>query len=109
MVDGMIAAPGVIGCQRQDAEHAPDPIIQLAFAIQCSMTAIMLNGEQPHEETTSKHHKAGAEPIADAQCRPGEYPKGGKRQYGDQQLNRASAAARLAVGRQDADPGACIR
>jgi hypothetical protein len=50
MVDGMGASPEVIGCERQHADHASNPIVCETVMEERSMTAIVLDHEQSHKK-----------------------------------------------------------
>ncbi len=47
---GVALAPVVIGCQREDADHPSDPIVQPLLAEERPMSAVVLDHEQPHQE-----------------------------------------------------------
>ena len=54
-MDGMGAAPEIVGRQRQYTERTADPVIERLLAEEGAVTAIVLDQEQPHEETGSWH------------------------------------------------------
>jgi hypothetical protein len=57
MADGMFMLPAIVSCKRQNAEHTPDPVVELAAAEKRSMTADMLDHEQANEKERSGHSK----------------------------------------------------
>src|SRR4051794_18369121 len=63
MVNGMGAAPEVVGGQGQDAEYAASPIVGEAWLEESAVPAIVLDHEKPYQESGGRHGKQEAEPV----------------------------------------------
>ena len=50
VMDGVRAAPEIIGRHRKDADDAADPIVCPSVREECAVTAIVLDHEQSHQE-----------------------------------------------------------
>src|ERR1700720_1278348 len=93
----MVASPEVIGCERHHADHAPNPIVCETVREESSMTAIVLDHEQSHEETRGWHREQHAEPIINIKGCPHQKPEQTKRPDRDCELNNAARRARSAI------------
>ena len=55
VMDGMRAAPEIIGRECQHADDPPHPVVRQAMTEERTMPAIVLDHEQPHEESRGRH------------------------------------------------------
>ena len=56
-MDGVRAAPEIIGRQRQHADHPAHPVICQAMAEEGAVAAVVLDHEQPHQETRGRYRE----------------------------------------------------
>jgi len=106
VVGRMHAAPDFVGCQRQNAGDAADPVVGQAMAEKGAMPAIVLDREQPQHESAGDESQRQGDPVADVERRPGKNPQRNERHDRDDDLEDASAVAGLAIGRQELGPHA---
>ena len=69
-----------------------------------AMTAIVLDHEEPHEESRGRQGEEKAEPVAEIECRPHRGPEQDERSGRDDDLQQAAPAARLTVAGEDLCP-----
>ena len=70
-----------------------------------AMAAIMLNGEQPHQEGAGRQGERQGQPVADIKGRPRQHPEGGQWNDREGDLEDAPGSAGLPVTREDLGPG----
>jgi hypothetical protein len=105
MMDGVGAAPEVIGRQRHHADHPAHPIVSQAMAKKGTMAAIVLNHEQSYEKARGRHRKQqGEPPVAEMQRCPGQHPQRCKRHERDHNLHCAADVIGFAIAREDLRP-----
>ena len=109
MMGGMGVAPHGVGREGEHAGDPAEPVVCLAVAKEGAMTAIVLDGEKPHEKSGGGDGQRQGQPVADVERRPGQHPKGGQRHDGDGDLDNAPAGAWLPVARKNLCPGASVR
>src|SRR2546425_11959110 len=67
-----------------------------------TMTAIVLDHEQPHEKARGRHREQQAEPVAKIKGCPHQKPEQNQRPGRDDELDYAAHRARSAITGQDA-------
>ena len=91
--------------QPKSKEFFDHPIVRQAMAEKGTMAAIVLNHEQSHKKTGSRHRKhQGEPPVAEMQRCPGQRPKRCKRHERDHNLHCAADVIGFAVARKDLRP-----
>jgi hypothetical protein len=55
VVNGVGASPKIIRRKRQHPDHASDPVVGETAMEEGTMTAIVLDHEQPHEKARRRH------------------------------------------------------
>ncbi len=65
MVEGVTVSPEIVGRQGQYANDTSDPIIHATSAEECPVAAIVLNHEESHEKTGSRHGEQQANPVTE--------------------------------------------
>ena len=108
VMNGMGPTPQIVRCQCQHADDAPDPVIRNLVTEESAVAAIVLDHEQPHEESRGRHCEEKAEPVAEIEGRPHQHPEQNERSSRDDDLDRAAPAARLTVAGEDLCPDARI-
>src|SRR5215813_12270853 len=104
VMDGVAAAPSIVGRQCQYADGATNPIICGAAAEKCAVPAIVLDHEQTDEEACGRNGQEQAQPITQAERSPDEQPRRGESTSGSDQLDQASRLARFTVLGEDLLP-----
>jgi hypothetical protein len=109
MMNGMAAAPEIVGRAGQDAERAADPVIDRFVAEERAVAAIVLNHEQPHQEAGGRHRQQQRQPpeavtVGQPHCHP-ERDQGA---CADADFENAAPGARLAIAQQPLGPGARV-
>jgi hypothetical protein len=104
MMTGVRSLPVIMRRQRQDADDAPDPIVQLSLVKEGAMTAIVLNHEEAHQEPRRRDRKDQAKHGTDLEGRPHQRPQGKEWNDRDGKLHRASRGIRLAVKGEKSGP-----
>ena len=69
-----------------------------------TMSAIMLDHEEPYEEAGDRHREQQAEPVAEIERCPHRDPEQNQRHDRDYNLETAACAARLAVAGKNLCP-----
>src|SRR5687768_11929269 len=95
------SAPVVIGGQGEHADDAADPVICLAGWKECAVPTVMLDHEQPHQESRSRKRKNYIDPEQPKlQAGPHQHPKQEQRYRCDQDLDHAASGIRTSIGRK---------
>ena len=106
---GVRALPEIVGRQRQHAERAADPVIGEAVAEEGAVPAIVLDHEQPHQESGGRNgEQQRYPPEAKVIGRPHQRPQRRQRGEGDAEFNEAARGARLAIAQQNLRPTARV-
>lgn len=110
MMDGMAGFPIVIWRQGQDTYDPPGPVIPVPASKEGSVSAIVLDHEQPHQKASGGEHEQAIEPeLFELQCQQHRAPRDGEWKCRDHQFNHASTRARLPIGLQFSQPRKCLR
>jgi hypothetical protein len=109
VMDGVSAAPQIMGRHGDDADGTADPIIGQAMPKKGAMAAIVLNHEQTHEKAGRRHHEEHREPIAKIERGPHQQPQQDERHHSDTDLDDAACVAGVAVTRENARPRARVQ
>lgn len=104
MVNRMRSPPDVVGRQSQHSENPANPVTHIAVPEEGSVTAIMLDREQPDQKGSIHDREAGGKPVAAGKRPAGQDPKDEERDKGDQKLEDAPPVRWLPVNREDPDP-----
>ena len=75
MVDGVGAAPDIIGRQSEHPDRPADPVAHLALAEEGAVTAVVLDHEQPDEKPGGRddEYKAPPKPFTSAASSEGAH------------------------------------
>ena len=104
-MNGVGAAPEVVGRERQHADHAADPVVGEPVAEEGAVAAVVLDHERPHQEAGGRHRQQQRQPpIAEIIGGPGQRPQRRERREGDRDLDDAAGVAWLAIAREDLRP-----
>jgi hypothetical protein len=107
MVDGVGAAPVVIGREGQNPDGAADPVVHTALAEEGAVAAIVLNHEQAQEKPGCRRNgEQEAPPHAVGESQPGESPKGDERDDGRSQFKHRAQPLGGAIGQKTLEPEA---
>ena len=95
----MVMAPEGIGGERQHADDAAQQVVRPARLERGAVAAIMLDDEQPHEESGGRQHEDQRRPdlMGEAEEDPGQKRQEG--QGGAEQIENAAPAMRPRIGR----------
>ena len=104
MMDGVATPPRLVGCQREHADHATNPIIRKAMAKESTMTAIMLDHEETHEKPGSGYRNKESEPVAEPEREPHHGPERDKGPSCDYKFKDAANMVWFTVAREDLCP-----
>ena len=96
--------PYVIRCKGQNAEGAPNPVIQRLGTEKRPVTTIMLDHEQAHQKDAGWHAERQRQPIADRQRPPGGNPERDKKAASNKQFQKTTLVAGCAVGCESEQP-----
>ena len=97
MMNGVVLAPAVVRRHRQDGESSPERIIGGFGFEERAVPAIVLQDEQPDEESRSGKCQGEDEQIRVSQAEPHQGPQHAKRDDRRRQLRQASAQRGLTV------------
>src|SRR5438309_8170775 len=104
-MNGMGSTPVVIWRQRQDPDDPADPVIGRPMPEESSMTAVVLDHEQPHQKAGGRRRNEERHPrVADIVRSPGHYPEHDEWTKRDRNLNDAAGMAGLSVRCKDLRP-----
>ena len=92
--------PVTVGRQGQRTKNATGQIVGKPAAKEGAVTAIVLDDEDPNQETGGRYGKQQRYPITDIERCPHQHPKRSKRQDGDRQFDQAAPITGLSVARQ---------
>ena len=96
------ALPIVVGRQGDDAEHAPDPVVERAVTKERAVTAIVLDEKQPHQKSGRGQRKREGQPIADVHQRPHCRPQRDEGREGDGDFGQAPRELGVAIAGENA-------
>ena len=109
VMDGVRAPPEVVWRQGEHAERAADPIVGEAMAEERTVSAIVLDHEQPHQESGGRNGKQQSEPPkAQVIGRPHHHPEQHERPESDAEFEQTASVAGFAVTRKNLGPGARV-
>jgi hypothetical protein len=74
MVERVTVSPEIVRRQGQYADDASNPVIQATSAEECPVATIVLDHEEAHEETGSRHGEQQANPVTVAESGPHQNP-----------------------------------
>ncbi len=74
VVHGVAQAPVVVGREREDAEHPPDPVVHRLLAEEGAVSAVVLDHEEPHQEGGRGNGEKKPPPDVVAHGNPGDQP-----------------------------------
>ena len=100
MVQGVRLTPEVIGCQRDYAEDAADPVIDTPRREHRPVAAIMLDHEQAHHEARRWNRQQQGQPETELRQDRHQNPQGHKGNCGDCDFEDGAAVAGMAIGRE---------
>ncbi len=69
-MDGMSAAPAIIGRERENPEPSADPVVDLTLAEKGAVSAIVLDHEKADQETGRRNRQHQTPPKAMSEGRP---------------------------------------
>ena len=104
VMDCMASTPGIVGRQRQRADHAPNPVVHNATAEESAVATVMLDHEKTNEEARGRHSYDEAQPIAEAKSSPHADPEHDKRSARDHNLQHAASMIRFTVVGENLSP-----
>ena len=105
VVQGVGPPPVVVGGQGQDAERAPDPVVQPLRRKEGPVPAIVLDHEQPQQERPRRRHQEQAPPDVGPDRHPGQDRDQHQGRQGHGDLEQAAADAGTAEALQTAGDG----
>ena len=109
VMNGMRPLPEIVRRHGEHAERAADPVVGEAMAEERAVPAIVLDHEQPHQESRGRYgEQQGQPPKAEVIGRPHRDPEQHKRPEGDAELERAAGSAGVAVAVENLAQGACV-
>src|SRR6266487_6630968 len=97
MVNGVSASPKIVWRERQHPNPASDPVVGETAMEEGTMTAIVLDHEQPHEKARGRHREQQAEPVAKIKGCPHQKPEQNQRPGRHDELDYAAHRARRAI------------
>ena len=102
----MGAAPEIVRREREHAERAADPVVDQAMAEEGAVPAIVLDHEQPHQETGGRHGERQGEPVIAEDATPAHIAihKAASGSKVTASSVSAARAARLAIAVEDQRP-----
>ena len=101
----MVLSPVIVRREGHNADHTTNPIVRKAAIKERPVAAIMLDHEQPYEETRRGNGQQQAGPPAMRDRYPRQGPKRQERDDRDAELEDAAATIGLAVGGEKSQPG----
>jgi hypothetical protein len=101
---GMGPPPLVVGCQRDNADQPADPVIGNPSSKEGTVTAIMLDHEEPDEECSCRHHQYQPKPVALVQQKAHSQPKRNQGDRGNYNFDDAPELAWLVIGGKNVPP-----
>jgi hypothetical protein len=108
VMGGVGMAPDAVGREGQHAGNPAEPVVCQPMTEERAVPAIVLDGEEAHEETGGGDGQRQGQPVADVERRPGQGPKACQRHNRDGDLDDAAAGAGLPVACENFRPGAGI-
>ena len=109
VMGGVRALPVIVGRQGEDAEGAPDPVVDRPGAEEGAVAAIVQDHEEAHQETRRRKRKRERKPVADMQQRPHRRPEGDERRQCHHDFGDAPYEVRVAIARQRAGQSLQVR
>src|SRR5262245_22006773 len=104
-MDGMRAPPEIIGRERQYADCATYPIVRQAMPEEGTVAAIVLDHEQPNQESGGRHgEQQGHPPEAKVVRCPGQCPQRHKWHERDGNLDDTSGVTGFSVAFEELHP-----
>ena len=105
-MDGVGAAPEIVGRKSEYAKRSANPVVDEAVTEKGTVTAVVLDHEQAHQEQGSWNgEEQRGPPEAEIIEEPRRSPERGERQRGDRQFGNAAGVARLAIAAEDLRQG----
>ena len=108
MMQGVATLPETVGCKGQNADEASRPVIGTPVAKERTMPAIVLDHEQPDQESGRGQRQHQSDPIAMSDQAGGKRPESHEWQKRDQEFQQAASVARLVIVGKDVRPGAGV-
>ncbi len=102
VMGGVRALPIIVGRQGDDAEHAPDPVVERAVTKEGAVTAIVLDEKQPHQKSGRGQSQREGQPVADMHQRPHRRPKRDEGREGDGDFGQAPREFGVAIAGEHA-------
>ena len=100
MVQGMLVTPVAVRSEREDPEHATEPVVRLPAGEERAMPAIVLDHKQADQQPGSGHRQQQGEPVTQAEAEPHSHPQRQERHGRDPELDQRATLASLPVGRE---------
>jgi hypothetical protein len=104
MVFGMRPSPVVVGRERQDTDDAARPVVDSTARKERPMAAVVLDHEQPQQESGGGNDEDQAGPEAVMNRCPCGSPEQRERDDGDDKLESAASGSWLAISGKDFQP-----
>ena len=104
VVDRVGAPPAIVGGESQDADGAADPVIDLPYAEEGAVAAIVLDHEEPQQEPGGRDGEEEPPPEAVLHRNPGQNPERDQGDDGDPELEDTPQPVRRAIGHHALQP-----
>src|ERR1700687_817449 len=109
MMNGMRSLPEIVGRQGEHAQRAADPVVGEAMAEECAVPAIVLDHEQPHQESRGRNGEQQAKPPKSQVIeRAHQRPEQNEGSESDAELEQAARAVGFTVAHENLGPGARV-